>query len=426
MSKHKHFIKLIDLVNELKNKNWDYKYLSSNQNIYMQDIENNKIDDSLRPFFKTFISNNPNLTADFILKYPDNDEKNKSYNWDWPSITYKLGFSTVKKYPNLPWVYDCLTMIKIDDWDYVLIKKEFYQIKGLIIYVPLKYLDTYINNLQNMFPYTDISEHLSCNKYLTLDYIKKHPKLKWNFKDLSSHLPLSEIQKDLSLPWDYYELSRNNSLTSEFIIKHQNKGWSKNNITENMNINFSKLKEAGLEKLIDNESIKNFIVAYTKHILDNPEDFSDYFECHKNGIIKMKDILEHPELIRSYHELSYNPNLEFWYVLEHKDEKWDFNVLSKNHAFKIEDIIKGIEEKFNWDFDGLSKNPNITFDFVYQYKDENWNWKWLSSNKFIYEDKKLIISNKLKRKYKIRKNKKLTKLMKDFIIRDLINLFFKY
>ena len=437
MSEQKHFYRLIDLVNELKGVDWSFEYLSYNKNISMQDIENNKTNNSLRPFYKRFISSNPNLTVEFVLKYPDDDKEDEEdddtgnpanfYRWDWQSLTENLGFPVVKKYPDLPWQYQTLNAKTIDDWEYVIDKPNFYISYNFIKYMPLKYVPDFIE-LQKRRLYKEdyeyFLEELSQNIHLYLQFIKTHTEIEWVFNILSEHLPITEIQKDLTLPWNYDYISINKTLTVDFVIQHSDEKWF--HLSENENIDFEKIQEAGLEDLIDfvelsqSDNYKTGVNFILKNL-----DKLDLTRFHLNGIIKMQDILNHPELIRNYEELSRNPNLEMWYVLAYKNENWNIQSLSQNEAFKIEDIKEGIDNLFNWDFRSLSNNYNITFDFLYQYRYKDWNWTTVSLN-FFNTEKMLLITNKLKKNYINRKNKIATKLLNQMIIKDLTNIIFEY
>ena len=411
MSKHKHFTKLIDLVNEL-NKEWDYEFLSENRNIYMEDIENDKLNNNLEPFQKTSISNNQNVNIEFILKYPNTIEDYKNEDdykyhgsiysnglfWDWESLSNKLGFPVVRKYPNLPWNYRLIDASTINDWEYVFENPIYHYVENICKYIPLKYI---LHFLQ-ICPSYDV-KMLSENSNLSVQFIKQNPEIKWDFIILSKNLPLSEIQKDLSLPWNYESLSENETLTTEFILQHLDQDWKDDLLEDDQNIDLRRLEMT--ERFKFPNALRLLLDNSIRSDSDNKLEF---------------------KIDTDFKKLSYDKNLKIDQVLANKNKDWNLYLLSANPAFSLQDIIKGINNGFDWDFQGLSANPNITFDFVYQYRSKKWDYTTLSCNKFDYEYKKFLISNKLKRKYIIRKNKKIAKIFKIYLIKELINLFFEY
>ena len=433
MSEQKHFYSLIDLVNTLKGVDWDFEYLSWNKNITMQDIENNKNDDSLKPFLKYSISSNPNLTVEFVLKYPDDDKKDDDidpkYKWNWQSLTYNLGFPAIKKYPSLPWTLYHFKASTINDWEYVMNEPKFHKNKHLIKYMPLEYIPDFIELQKkklNNEDFKNLLSNLAENPNINIQFIKEHPEIEWNYNLLSTFLPISEIQKDPSSPWNYKSISSNETLTAKFVIQHPNEDWSEY-LSNNINVDFEKIQKAGLDNLIDFRLISFF--ANPKITIDfilNNLNRLDLSGFHKNGIIKMQDILDHPELVKNYAELSTNPNLEIWYVLANKEEKWDIAELSGNKAFKVQDIKEAMDNLFDWSFKYLSYNPNLTFDFIYRYRHKGWDWGVLSDNLYDEEQKVLFVTNKLKKKYTTRKNNKVTKILNKALANVLTKIIFEY
>lgn len=424
----KHFIKLIDLVNETLELEWDYQRLSSNRNIYLEDIEKYKrptardANSLIYPFSAIYLSSNPHLNIDFILKYP-------KLTWLWQSVTRIIPISDILKHPELPWNWKELILYgKIKDLNFILKLPKDQWDWGLLSFA----ID--INTILEHKEYPWDSIAVSRNPTVTMDIVKSHPEIKWNFVALSSHIKIEEIKANPNYPWDYARISFNRTLTSYYFLQNLDKKWDKEQLSKNPKLNFDILAESkenlipffNLKTLINNPSLTvKFILKYL-NIFQTEFRYIGWVTLYEKGILKMNDIISHPELILNYSALSYMKNLEFWYIIEKRNETWDWRALSKNNSFKMKDILEGIEMKLPWDYIGLSANPNITFDFVYSNLDKEWNASALSGNNYIPEYNKHKLALRLERIYLFKKNKETKKVLGDFIINDLSKIVTEY
>ena len=51
-----------------------------------------------------YISMNPNITMEFIEKYPE-----KPWDWDWISGNPNITMEIIEKHPEKPWNWDCIS-----------------------------------------------------------------------------------------------------------------------------------------------------------------------------------------------------------------------------------------------------------------------------------------------------------------------------
>ena len=208
---------------------WDI--ISRNKNIQMEDIENNLY----LPWDFEFISNNTNLseatlavTIDFALKY-----KNKM-DWDWVFLNEKMTLEIIGLNPDLPWNY----------------------------------------------------RYISSNPNLTINFIKKYPNKDWSWSIIScnSNITMEDIESHPEYAWDYKSISKNPNLTENFINKYFDQDWNWDGISENPNINFDIVQ-------------KHFNWSW------------DYFELSRHPNITCDIIESNPDLPWDWIGISYNKNL---------------------------------------------------------------------------------------------------------------------
>lgn len=389
-------IKLIDLVNLIPDLKWDYDKLSENSNIYPEDIKINE-DNTIKPFSKQYLSNNSNLTFEYLC---NNFMKNERIEglFDWHTLSESMPISDIISYPSLQWWTGVVTrrVCSLYDINYILQHPEF-QWDSYILSTRLP-IEQIIQHPEVIWQYT----YLSLNRFLTVNFIQEHPdhKFEWNVNTISNRINIKEIETYLNLKWSYKDLSRNETLTSEFVLSNIDKKWNWFLVFSNPNINYDILAESKYDLSAHVEQCIVRITTKTNLTIKFVEKYKKIFLRHKyeyglvlrDGLIKLEDAKEDPELILNYKFFSSNPNLTLNYYLERKSKCWDMIRLSENKAFKMKDILRGIELKVKWNYQGLSKNPNITFYFIYINRNKNWNGKALSSNPFI-EQKKITLKN---------------------------------
>ena len=186
-----------DIIDEYLYKPWDWEWLIENTNINVEKyIPLNLIEKYKNKWGYWSLSENPNLTEEFILKYPDKDwdieyliKKNKIIDFNALSKFKYLNQRIIDKYRNSPW-----------NWEWI---------------------------IENTNIYTEYR--------IPFNLIEKY---KYKYK------------------WDYWYLSYNPDLTEEFILKYPYKNWDIRHLIKNNKItNFKTLSKF---KYINNYIISNY------------------------------------------------------------------------------------------------------------------------------------------------------------------------
>ena len=119
-------------------------------------------------------------------------------------------------------------------------------------------------------------------------------------------------------------------------------------------------------------------------ILDNPDEFWDWYELSRNPNLTWDIVLQNPDNQWDWVGLSRNPNLTWDIVQNTIDKPWDYKKISRNSNITW-DIVQQNPDK-DWDWGGLSRNSNITWDIVQQNPNRDWNFIILSDNPNITWD----------------------------------------
>lgn len=428
-SEEKHFYKLADLVNVTPGLNWNYINLSHNRNIYLEDIEKYKkpiIDNPIAPFSAYEISFNPNITLDFVLKYPN-------LKWDWRGLSKNIPIWDILSHPELPWDWiELISEEKIQDLDFILkLPKNKWNWDLLSWKLPVNIIFEHKELPWNY-------EELSSNKTVNMEVVKSHPEIKWYFQQLSTFINLKEIIANPDYKWNYQLVSSNPTLTAEYLLQNLDKHWKWDLLYSNTNVNFDILADSDInltpylplkrsiirvyKALTAKFILKYFDIFQLRDVLDD----YDWGVIFKNGTITIDDVIAHPELIYDYDIFSHNTKLELWYVLANIDQRWNWDALSKNPSFSVSDILEGFEAGADWSYPGLSVNPNLTFDFIYSRIEKNWNIFSLSINRYNVEYTRYSLILRLQNNY-LRKKKNITRnVLTEYIIKDLSNIITEY
>jgi hypothetical protein len=357
----------IDFI--VKNKNrpfkWDFKQLLNNPNITLDIVESNLhsvewcMHGLSRIVTEAFhdrhpelnyvwglggMSNNPNLSYDFVSSYPDKD-------WDYSiyglSRNKRMGMDYFKVLGNIasdPSMNEGITIEIIDFFkcrlSYPILSK----------YIDPDIVDYYLSRGDKTKNWNFGASGLSSNPRLTYKMVEKYPDknwdytvinidfMKWNppgrkhkiWKDLSCNPNVTPefISLHLDKPWNFDAggLSNNPLITPDFIMKHCARHWS-----------------YGVCGLSDNTVI-------TESLLDRMSNKEWYFPS-----------------------LSRNNSISIDYILAHPDKSWNYRYVNLNENISIHNI-----DMIDKNFSLLSMNPAITIEIVEKYIDEPWNWSELS------------------------------------------------
>ena len=92
-----------------------------------------------------------------------------------------------------------------------------------------KYKISWIKFIERMKKLNKINyDGLSINNKISIDYLKKHINLPWDYWRLSLNpsLNMDFIERHLDLPWDWEDISGNPSLTMDFVERHIELDWN--------------------------------------------------------------------------------------------------------------------------------------------------------------------------------------------------------
>ena len=194
-----------------------------------------------------YLSKNPNITEEFILKYPYKNwdikyliKNNKITDFKALSKFINITEYIIDNYPNKPW-----------DWKWIIENTNISVEKHIQL------------DLIKKYSYKWNYKKLSKNPNITKEFILKYPYQNWNNKINKSQEWIIEntnisvekyIQLDLiekyPYKWNYYYLSKNPNITKEFILKYPYQNWD-------------------IEYLINNNKITDFkILSKFKYIDD--------------------------------------------------------------------------------------------------------------------------------------------------------------
>ena len=379
----------------------DYIWIIENTNIVIANDKNITIDLIEKYQYRWDyheLSKNPNLTEEFIMKYPHQDwyiryliKNNKITDFKALSRFKEMQMDIISEYPSKQW-----------DWKWLI-------------------------------KYTDIM----VERFIPFNLIEKY-----------------------YYKWNYHALSYNPNLTKEFILKYPYQFWDKNCLSKYNINNFPEkgivknkciLINDDLKKIFNNENISHFIKSFY-HV--NTEQIKYSFTIEEYELIikntyggKVEkyiqlDLIKKYKYKWDYQLLSKNPNLTEKFILKHPAKEWnikylinnnkitDFNALSKfNYLYSS--IIRKYPNK-PWDWEWIIENTNINiedcipFDLIEKYKDK-WDYYFLSRNSNLTEEFIMKYPYKNWNIIKLIKNNKITdfKVLSKFINinKDIINIY---
>jgi hypothetical protein len=295
------------------------------------------------------LSDNLSITFEMIMEHKD------IINWDWyfVSMNRNVTLQTIKDHPELPWDLHGLSRNKNIPFRYI----EERMTEGF-------HLENSVNmTVKDMIKYRDVPT-VSINwaffsrlKCVTMKDIEEHPELQSN--------------------WGW--ISQNPNLTTDTIIKHQ-------------------------DKLI-------------------------WYNVSSNEGVTMDFVEKYPDLPWNYETLSMNINLTIEMILRNLDKKWNWCHISRNPAMTLEIIMT--YSHLPWEWRDVSLNPNLTSDFILNNPDKEWCIAHISLNPFHnYRREKKIIRARIAQVIEINRlmcemmkgNTYFRELPKDVI--DLISIYY--
>lgn len=419
------FFKLIDILKEYPEDEWEWEYISENPNIKMEDITNNPG----LPWYWYKIDKNPNITLDFIIDNMDED-------WDWYSICKNLNITIdfinevsdtqhfldsnqenwrtiiqnlnikiqdIINNPNKPWYWN---QIINKSWYLEImgenpgqdINMKNYEYQYLISTNTRIKMEDIINNPDKPWAWNLLSQ----NKGIKIEDVINNSDLPWDWKEISKRDDITGdiVINNSSLPWDWYSVSRISTITIDDIINNYELPWNWYWITYNPSITFNDII-SNLELPWDWRSVSEKPNIKLEYIINNLELPWDWDNISENPSIKMKDIVNNPKLPWNWSNVIFNPTLSFNFVKSNLEKKILHNKIPKESWSDISanvtmgDIINNPNKP--WDFSHISMNPNLTLSFLFKYLNldhknqvfpnsvKDWNFYELSEHEFGYE-----------------------------------------
>ena len=299
-------------------KSWNMILLSQNPNIRQEFMDNH-------PEFDWNQDSrycNPNITERFICQHPEINWDYKvlsifhhlSYHfidthihedWDFEilSIHPNIDFTLVSKHKQVPWNYDIFCSDN-QSLSYTLYCKysDFPWSKKYLI---RNKKITWQNVIQSdLWEYASEFSH---NSNITLQIIKENPLVKWNWNVISRTIVLDETTLEEKLPWNYYWLSSNPSLTWEIIDKFKGEDWDLHYLFTHFEINEERLYDFVKKNRL---SMDWYGISFNKETpLSILEKYSsvviwDYVGMNHN--LNLEFIQENEEFLDCFELLSYN------------------------------------------------------------------------------------------------------------------------
>lgn len=238
----------IEFIKENSFLDWDWQRLSC---IVARKDSVITIDDVLRnkhlPWDPFHISNASTITIDHILTHSD-------FKWDFKSLSRSLTFCDIEQYPELPWDIEMLSSNPTLDLNYVLNNVELGW-NYLMIITYNQRLDIILHDFEtwcsksalnlSFLNDTIAGRYCTSNKHVTMNIVKAHPNIQWEYMTLYQKIPLNDIihYPNLSLNTYYFGfLSWNASLTLDFVLSNPFVNWFWMGVTSNVLFDFEQLE----------------------------------------------------------------------------------------------------------------------------------------------------------------------------------------
>jgi len=157
----------------------------------------------------------------------------------------------------------------------------------------------------------------------------------------SHYLTLDDVENNLYVKWDFYELSMNPCITFDFVLKYKEiLKWNYNTLSLNPNITWEIVK--------NNPYIPWFYPFLSQNknitldiILNNPNKPWNFTYFSRNSNLTPSLVLENPLLQWNYYELSKNPNISLEVFKNHtKNLTIMSNLLNNPFNYEKENFIR--------------------------------------------------------------------------------------
>ena len=363
-------------------KSWNYKYIEKNfkftrefyqeifknikltKNILESNLVKNLISEKNRlTYFTKLLSTEEkiilldNIVIDFnqisISENLDIVEHFKDRNWNFKKLSKSKGLS-----------YNLYKQLADKDWDIDYIEKQLELFNQLKI---LEHDKTMPWHSLYSFKYSSIFNNMDAEDNMLINSI--------NYKYLSSirnKKVVAFFQKFYDRPWDYHQVSCNEFIPFDFIIKiKKNKlNFNYRQLSKRRDLTFKIIKKLGTKDWDWDIILERF---------DNIKFIKKYYKfgwevlrriCRKKPEIVIKYLPNHIDL---YKLISKEFSIKL--VLKHPEIEWDLTYLIHWNKFNLDLFLRYPNECWNWP--QLTLEKQITKDIIVKFKDKPWNTDYI-------------------------------------------------
>jgi hypothetical protein len=305
------------------------------------DIATELIEAGRLPFIIPYqiLSNNENMTIEYIAKYKDS-------NWNWGRIAYHPHIiENIEMYADLPW-----------DWN------------SLSVNIPFSYFLDHADD-----PDIQINWSLIViNRRIPIEYIlgslHRHP---WELSLIGTRANQMSFSMYLyhrnALPWSAYEAICTWA-TLEDIQSHPNFDWSYAHLSNNMNVNTDFI-ESTIDKGWDFNRLSYAItpdIGFLRRHVDKPWDW-----YHLSQDLDVHDIVTNSDLPWVWEALCSRGYYSTWrqvrrlldFVILRPELPWDYEELSCNLGIPLPAIAERATQ-IPWEWEHVSGRLDLTLNFV--------------------------------------------------------------
>ena len=301
-----------------------------------------------------------------IFEYGRNQLK-----WFHLSKNKSITFDFISSRPELPWDFEglCENPNMTFSMLYTFYKLKDDEDDGYIL-ENLKYILT--DNQPEIKRFHGINQLLSSNRNITIDLIKTRLNYPWCWFILSQHINLDDIMKNPSLPWEWDGLSFRRDITLNFVKRFNT--LKPMPITINYHFEYS----VDINNIINefpHLPYKWYIISHNPSItwdiiVSNPNRQWDWYWLSTNPNVTWEVVTANPNKNWNWSGLSSNPNVNWDIVKTHLNNDWNWDYLSENPSMTWDIITTNSDMPWQWEH--VSLNPNITWKIVYENANKPW------------------------------------------------------
>lgn len=415
-----------------------WELLSKNKNITLNTIFTN----ASYPWNYKSMSQNPNLTAEFVLNNFTND-------WDWSYICKNIKNigQIISRLPDayLDW-YSIANNENFTQSDVEVIGDIFWEMRWANIHLSSCSIDFVIkhknkiismDNMSKTIPIADIEANIdnihwnwncvSRNPTLTHEFIIKYHDKQWNWDALgcngiltidlilqlydkpirnilmkvgSEYIPINDIEKHKHLDWNWWVISKNKTITTQFVENNICKKWNwdelgykldlafidkyhtmhpnlLNNIFYNSNITHEFIKKHfGEMKMPSQADIEDDMINAFVDI-GIGENFTQYANITLlTEHVSLDDIENNPEFPWRISSIIDNKNFNVEYAKKYSTKFNDYwKEITINQNISMQDIINN--PTMNWDYAEILENDCDHYFNLYQNNPDKYEYEML-------------------------------------------------